>query len=40
MFTLGEVSPTWYKGLFIVAMAFALFMALIPGSADPTGFYQ
>ncbi len=38
IFTLREVSPAWYKGLFIVTMAFALFMALIPGSADPTGF--
>ncbi len=38
MVFLQEIPSIWFKGLFFAAAAFALFMALIPGHADPTGF--
>lgn len=35
---LQEIPSAAYRFTFFAALAFALFMAVIPGSADPTGF--
>lgn len=35
---LQVIPPAAYRFTFFAALAFALFMAVIPGSADPTGF--
>ena len=38
MIALQALPPETYRIVFISAMVFALFMALIPGSKDPTRF--
>ena len=35
---LQTIPAFWFQLAFFAAAAFALFMALIPGHADPTGF--